>query len=126
MTSRDDLLRALPMRGLRADAGTKASPRGGAKAIVDLEPAAEFEIVNAVPDEILARWSPHDDPEHLLMCLDNVAIGVRDELRTRLGPELPAMRVVVREVLPHPVEANEMNNQYVGRKVIEEACRRLA
>jgi hypothetical protein len=33
---------------------------------------------------------------------------------------------VVHEVLPHPVDANEMNNQYVGRKVIQEALRRLA
>ncbi|HEY0542710.1 MAG TPA: hypothetical protein VGD53_30410 [Actinoallomurus sp.] len=126
MVSKDDLLRALPMRGLRADAGTKSSNKGGAKAIVDLEPAAEFEVVNAVPEEVLTRWAPHDDPDHLMMCFDNVVIGVQQELREHLGPELPALRVVVHEVLPHPVDANEMNNQYVGRKVIQEALRRLA
>jgi hypothetical protein len=125
MVSKDDLLRVLPMRGLRADYGTKSSRTGGAKAIVDLEPAAEFEIVNAVPEEILAGWAPFDDPELLAMCYDNVVIGVQDELRRHFGPALPALRVVVHEVLPHPVEANEMNNQYVGRKVIEEAVRRL-
>lgn len=126
MISKDDLLRALPMRGLRADAGTKSSRKGGAKAIVDLEPAAQFEVVNAVPEELLTRWAPFDDQEHLMMCFDNVEIGVRRELGEHFGPELPALRVVVTEVLPHPVEANEMNNQYVGRKVIQEALRRLA
>lgn len=124
MVSKDDLLRALPMRGLRADYGTKASKKGGAKAIVDLEPAAEFEIVDAVPEEVLTRWAPFDNRDHLEMCFDNVVIGVQDALRTHLGPELPPLRVVIHEVLPHPVEGNEMNNQYVGRKVIEEALRR--
>lgn len=128
MISKDDLLRALPMRGLRADAGTKSSNKGGAKAIVDLEPAAEFEVVNAVPEEVLTRWTPFDDHDHdhLMMCFDNVVIGVQQELREHFGPELPALRVVVHEVLPHPIEANEMNNQYVGGKVIQEALRRLA
>jgi len=99
MISKDDLLRALPMRGLRADYGTKSSSKGGAKAIVDLEPAAEFEVVNAVPEEVLTRWAPFDDHDHLMMCFDNVVIGVRQELREHFGPELPAMRVVVHEVL---------------------------
>lgn len=125
MISKDDLLKALPIRGLRADYGTKSSKKGGAKAIVDLEPAAEFETVNAVPDEVLTRWAPHDYPDHMEMCFDNVVIGVQQELREHFGPELPALRVVVHEVLPHPVEANEMNNKYVGRKVIQEALRRL-
>ncbi|MBB4911692.1 hypothetical protein [Actinophytocola algeriensis] len=31
MVSKDDLLRVLPMRGLRADYGTKSSRTGGAK-----------------------------------------------------------------------------------------------
>jgi hypothetical protein len=126
MVSKDDLLRALPMHGLRADYGTKSSKKGGAKAIVDLEPAAEFETVDAVPEEVLTRWAPFDDREHLVMCYDNVVIGIRQELREHFGPELPALRVVVRDVLPHPVEANELNNQYVGRGVIREALRRLA
>jgi hypothetical protein len=126
MVSKDDLLRALPMRGLRADYGTKSSKKGGAKAIVDLEPAAEFEIVDAVPEEVLIYWGPFGDSGHVEMCFDNVVIGVKDALRTHLGPELPALRVVIHEVLPHPVEGNELNNQYVGRKVIEEALRRVA
>jgi hypothetical protein len=126
MVSKDDLLRALPMRGLRADVGTKSSRKGGAKAIVDLEHAAEFETVNAVPEEVSARWAPHDDPEHLIMCYDNVVIGIREELREHVGPELPALRVVVHEVLPDPVEANELNNRVVGRRVVQEALRRLA
>jgi hypothetical protein len=114
------------MRGLRADYGTKSSKKGGAKAIVDLEPAAEFEIVDAVPEEVLIYWGPFGDSGHVEMCFDNVVIGVKDALRTHLGPELPALRVVIHEVLPHPVEGNELNNQYVGRKVIEEALRRAA
>jgi pimeloyl-ACP methyl ester carboxylesterase len=60
------------------------------------------------------------------MCFENIVIGIQDELRALLGPELPAMRVVVREVLPHPVEANEINNRVAGRKVIRAAFARLA
>ena len=126
MVSKDDLLRALPMRGLRADYGTKSSRTGGARAIVDLEPAAEFETVNAVPEEVvLTRWGPPPDLEHVLMCYDNVVLGVQEALLEHLGPDLPALRVVVHDVLAHPIESNEMNNQYVGRWVIQAALRRL-
>lgn len=125
MASRDDLLRALPVRGLRAHCGTKSSRKGGATALVDLEPATEFEAVNAVPEEVLLRWDAHEFPDLAPMCFDNIVIGVKEELRARFGDELPAVRVVVHEVLPHAVEANETNNRYVGRKVIEALVRRL-
>ena len=125
LVTKDDLLTALPMRGLRADYGTKSSSKGGAKAIVDLEPAAVFEILDAVPEEIWLRWDVHEYPDLVHLCFDNIVIGVQEELREHFGPELPAIRVVVHEVLPHPVEANEMNNRYVGRGVVKEAVRRL-
>jgi pimeloyl-ACP methyl ester carboxylesterase len=111
------------MRGLRAHVGTKSGRRGGATGLIDLEPAAEFEAVNAVPAEVGLKW----DAEDLVpMCYENIVIGVQMELSEHLGPPLPAMRVVVHEVLPHPVEANEMNNRYVGKKIVREAFRRLA
>ncbi len=124
MVSKDDLLKALPMRGLRAHVGDKSGGKG-ATGLVDLEPAAEFEAVDAVPEEIWLRWGKFADPELACMCFDNIIIGIGGELRERLGPDLPAMRVVVHEVLPHPVEANEMNNRYVGKRIIQEALRRL-
>jgi pimeloyl-ACP methyl ester carboxylesterase len=111
------------MRGLRAHVGTKSSRRGGATGLVDLEPAAEFVAVNAVPEEIGLRW---DAVDLVPMCYENVVIGIQMELCEYLGPPLPTMRVVVHEVLPHPVEANEMNNRYVGRRIVQEAFRRLA
>jgi len=121
----DDLLRALPIRALRADVGTKHSRKGGATALVDLEPAREFETVNAVTEELLIRWKDHDPSELVPMCFDNIVLGIEEELREHLGPELPALRVVVHEVLPHIIEANESNNQRVGRMVVQEALRRL-
>jgi hypothetical protein len=123
VASKDDLLRALPLRGLRADVGTKHSRKGGATALVDLEPATAFEAVNAVPEEVWTRWGAHDFPDLVPMCFDNIVLGIEKELREHLG-ELPALRVVVHEVLPHIIEANEMNNQNVGRKIIQEALRR--
>ena len=121
----DDLLQALPIRGLRADVGSEHSATGGATALVDLEPAAVFEVVDAVPEEIWVRWNVRDHPDLAHLCFDNILLGVREELRTHLGPELPALRLVVREVLPHPVEANEENNRRAGRMIVQEALRRL-
>lgn len=125
MISNHRLLRALPIRGLRAHVGTKSGRTGGATGLVDLEPAVGFEAVNAVPEEIWIRWEAHDFPELVPMCFTNIVAGIKEELRTLLG-HLPAMRVVVHEVLPHPVEANEMNNRYVGKKIIREAFKRMA
>jgi hypothetical protein len=126
MASKDDLLRALPICAIRADVGTKHSRKGGATGLVDLEPAASFEAVNAVPEEFLTRWEDaRDFPELVPMCFDNIVIGIQEELREHFGPELPAIRVVVHEVLPHMLEANELNNRYVGKKVIQEVVRRL-
>ena len=114
------------MRGLRAHAGTKSGPVGGATALVDLEPAAQFEAVNAVPEEIWIRWGAHDFPDLVPMCFDNIVIGIQQELVALLGPSLPALRVVVHEVLPHLIETNEMNNRSVGKKIVRAAFRRLA
>jgi pimeloyl-ACP methyl ester carboxylesterase len=125
MISNHRLLRALPIRGLRAHVGTKSGPVGGATGLVDLEPAVWFEAVNAVPEEISIRWAAHDFPELVPMCFTNIVAGIKEELQALLG-HLPAMRVVVHEVLPHPVEANEMNNRYVGKRIVREAFRRLA
>jgi hypothetical protein len=121
----DDLLSALPIRGLRADVGTKHSRKGGATALVDLESATEFEAVNAVTEELWILWKDHDPSDLVPMCFDNIVLGIEEELREHLGPELPALRVVVHEVLPHIIEANESNNQRVGRMVVQEALRRL-
>lgn len=122
MASKDDLLQALPIRGLRADYGTKSSRKGGATALVDLEPSAAYETVNATSAQPSRSW--HHD-ELVPMCFENIIVGVEEELRAHFGQELPALRVVVHEVLPHLVEANEMNNRYVGRWVIHVALRRL-
>ncbi len=125
MISNHRLLRALPLRGLRADGGTKSGRFGGSTGLVDLEPAVGFEAVNAVPDEIWIHWDAHDFPDLVPMCFKNIVIGIKEELRLLLG-HLPAMRVVVHEVLPHPVEANELNNRYIGKKIVREAFRRMA
>jgi hypothetical protein len=78
-----------------------------------------------VTEELWIRWKAHDFPELVPMCFDNIVLGIKEELREHLGPELPALRVVVHEVLPHIIEANEMRNRHVGRKIIQEALRRL-
>jgi hypothetical protein len=126
VASKDDLLRALPICAIRADVGTKHSRKGGATALVDLEPAAEFEAVNAVTEEFLSRWDDaRDFPELVPMCFEYIIIGIQQELREHFGPELPAIRVVVHEVLPYMVEANEINNRIAGQKVIREVLHRL-
>jgi pimeloyl-ACP methyl ester carboxylesterase len=124
MISNHRLLRALPLRGLRAHTGTK-SGGVGATGLVDLEPAVFFESVNAVPEEIGIRWGAHDFPDLVPMCFKSIVAGIKEELQELLG-HLPAMRVVVHEVLPHPVEANELNNRYVGKKIVREAFKRMA
>jgi hypothetical protein len=125
MVSKNDLISALPMRGLRADVGTKSSRKGGAMGIVDLEVAAVFQSANEVPDSVFDRFEPFVYPELVPMCFDSIVRGVKVEFRVFFGPELPALRVVVREVLPHPVETNELNNYYVGRKIVRQALIRL-
>ncbi|MBN6040508.1 hypothetical protein [Amycolatopsis sp. 195334CR] len=121
MISLDDVLHALPLRDLRGDVGTKHSRKGGATALLDLEPAAEFEAVDAIPEKIRTSRDALDFPELVPMCFEYIVLGVRTEFEERFGTPAPPVRVVVREVLPHPVEANELNNRYAGRRAVRSA-----
>ncbi|UJW29638.1 hypothetical protein L3Q67_30975 [Saccharothrix sp. AJ9571] len=119
----DALLHALPLRDLRGDVGTKHSAKGGATALVDLEPAAEFEAVDAIDERI--RADSRDFPELVPLCFTNIVLGVQAEFEERFDNPTPPIRVVVREVLPHIIETNEANNRAAGRKAVQAGLRRL-
>ncbi len=104
---------ALPIRDLRAKVGNQTGCGGMAVILVDFEPAAAFEVVNAVTG---------GDQEMVDFCVANVADGVRLELLEHLG-ELPAVRVVVREAFAHAVDSNESVNRRAGQDVTRQALR---
>ncbi|QFU89450.1 hypothetical protein [Amycolatopsis sp. YIM 10] len=118
MITLDDVLRALPLRDLRGDVGTKATKKGGATALLDLEPAAEFEAVDAISEKIRTSDDALDFPDLVPLCYENIVLGVQAEFEERFGTGTPPIRVVVREVLPHIIETNEMNNRHAGRRAV--------
>ncbi len=113
------LVHALPIRDLRAKVGNQTGCGGMAVILVDFEPGAAFEVVNAVTD---VRPNLGGDQELVDICVASVADGVRLELLEHLG-ELPAVRVVVREVFPHAVDSNESVNRRAGQDVTQQALR---
>ena len=113
------LVHALPIRDLRSKVGNQTGCGGMAVILVDFEPSAAFEVVNAVTE---IRPNLGGDQELVDFCVANVADGVRLELLEHLG-ELPAVRVVVREVFPHAVDSNESVNRRAGQDVTRQALR---
>lgn len=119
MTSLDALYRAVPIASALVRYGSQTSCGGMAQARIDLEPATEYEFVDAVPPPG-AKW--FHDQELVDFCVTHVRYGVETEL-TELFGELPAVRVVLHQVFPHQVDANEHVNQMVGRHVVRQALR---
>jgi len=82
---------------------------------VDLEPAEEFEVVDAVTEVA--------DRELVDMCVASLGAGVAAELRDE---GLPPVRVVVRWVLAHAVDSNEYVYREAGRRAVRAAAQHLA
>ncbi|GIG67246.1 hypothetical protein [Phytomonospora endophytica] len=116
------LLASLPMRGLTVRVGTQTNCAGIARADADLEAGAHprVEVVDAVPPDPDA-----DVREVAAMCVANIGIGARAAFRESFGAE-PPVRLVIRRVLPHLVDANENVNRRAGRAIVGEVLRRLS
>ncbi len=91
--------------------GNQTGCGGLAIARVDVEPAAEVEVVDAV--------TKVDDRELVDMCVASLAEGVAEEVRDQ---RLPPVRVVVRWVLAHAVDSNEYVYREVGRRAVRVAA----
>lgn len=116
-----ELRRALPIRDVHVRVGVHSNCGGIARALVDLEEAPAFELADAVPPVGDEGWA---DQELVGVCVTAVGEGVEAELRDLFGGEPSAVRVVVRAVHPHLVEANESINRRAGRAAAREAVRR--
>jgi hypothetical protein len=119
VTSLDALYQALPIASALISYGSQTSCGGLARARIDLEPAAAYEFVDAVPPPG-PEW--HHDQELVDFCVIHVREGVETEL-TELFGELPTVRVVLHEVFPHQVDSNESVNRRAGRYVVRQALR---
>jgi hypothetical protein len=121
MTSVDDLLRALPIRGIKTRCGTYGNCAGVAFTRVDLEPGTSegFVVVDALTG--LEDWRD-DFGDMLEERVESVGAGVRARFRELYGFE-PAVRVLVRWVNPNPTHTTDSLNQRAGRLVVEEAVR---
>lgn len=122
MPSVDDLVRALPIRDIRVRYGSQTSCGGMARALVDFEPGSTpgLDVVDAVTE--LPAWAA-DFREEVDFCVEHIGTGIRAELEESFGADIPAIRVLVREVFPHPVDANESVNRAAGRLAVREALR---
>jgi hypothetical protein len=118
-----ELLRVLPIREIKARAGTAANCGGIVVAVVDLEPgtADGFELDYAAA--YLPDWADADLRDIAEEHIADLEFGLRTALRDRLGAEPPA-RAVVRRLRTNPSDGNKYVCRDVGRKVVEEALRR--
>lgn len=119
MTRLNALYQVLPTASALVRYGSQTSCGGMAQARIDLEPATEYTFVDAVPPPRPERF---EDQELVDFCVTHVREGVEAEL-TELFGELPAVRVVLHQVLPHQVDANEHVNRTAGRYVVRQALR---
>lgn len=113
------MYRALPISSALIRAGTYGNCSGIALARIDLEAATGYEFVDAT-----APPSPgerdKDDKDLIDLCVTHVREGIEAEL-TDLFHALPAVRVVLHRVHPHPIDAHERVNQNAGRYVLRQA-----
>lgn len=121
MTSAEELVRALPIRGMRIRAGTYGNCGGVIFAGVDLEAGVNrgLEVIDAltkVPD-----WAEdwHDDID---LYIQSIGEGAETALRELFDTE-PAVRLVLRTVQFNPVDAVQSVGRKAGRLVVAEAVR---
>ncbi|WP_041624956.1 FtsK/SpoIIIE domain-containing protein [Stackebrandtia nassauensis] len=121
MKSVDDLLRALPIRGIKVRAGSYGNCGGVIWATVDLEPGHTDGVEVIGTEAELPDWF-EDFPDELQECVDNIANGARTEFRDRFGTE-PAVRLVLRRVMYNPVDIIMVIGRSAGKRVVTQAIK---
>ncbi|WP_415646974.1 hypothetical protein [Stackebrandtia soli] len=121
MTSADELLRALPIRGIRVRAGSYGNCGGVIIAVVDLEPgtAEGVEVVDGLID--VPDWA-EDFPDDIELCVLKVGEGVKAGFLELFDAE-PAVRLVLRRLKFNLVDAVTSVGPRAGRLVVAEAVR---
>jgi hypothetical protein len=109
------------IRGITVTAGTQANCSGFARAVADFEPQTDasegFTFVLAIEE----RPGRYRDDELAARCCEHIERGVRAELAEHFGSALPAVRVVLRRILVHPVDSTEVRNHEAGRGLARRA-----
>jgi hypothetical protein len=113
------------IRGIHVTAGTHANCSGFARAVADFEPQADaaegFTFVVALEE----RSGRFRDDELEAWCCEHIERGVRAELAEHFGAVLPAVRVILRRVLLHPVDSNERRNHQAGCMLAQQALQAI-
>jgi hypothetical protein len=126
MTSTHPAVWRTPVRDVHVRVGTQTNCSGIAIARADFEPPADpaegFVFVVALE----YREGQYQDEELAAFCCEHVEAGVREELTRRADVTLPAVRIVLRYVLQHPVDSNELRNREAGRLLVTRALERLS
>jgi hypothetical protein len=99
------------LRGVTVTAGTQTNCGGFARAVADFEPQTGFTFVLALEE----RPGRYRDDELEARCCEHIERGVRAELAEHFGSALPAVRVILRRVLVHPVDSTAVRNHEAGR-----------
>ncbi|WP_460395628.1 hypothetical protein [Actinophytocola sediminis] len=93
-------------------------------ATVDFEPKAYgFEL--AIPSDVRLEFYEHDwDYQSVFSYVEALAQGITEELGTR--PDLDVrVKVILRRMVLHPVDSNEMSFRHVGRLAARTALERF-
>jgi hypothetical protein len=123
MTTTACLLRALPIREIKARAGTAGNCGGIVVAVVDLEPGTVDGIDLDYTGAELPGWADDDLRDIAAQHMADIEVGLREALHDRLGAD-PPVRAVVRRLGSNPSDGNKYVCMDVGRKVVDEALRR--
>ena len=85
-----------------------------AKVQISIEPAPQFEVIDAAPDDVEARKAGY---------LDWAVFGLLDVLMVAESAPLKNIRVIVENIEPHAVDSSQMAfrqaGRDAGRKIIE-------
>jgi hypothetical protein len=125
MTTIRALAWAIAVRDVQVTAGSQTNCAGFARAVADFEPQPDpsdgFAFVVALEE----RPGAFHDDELAAWCCEHVELGVRAELAEHFGGVLPPVRVLLRRVLQHPVDSNELRNKEAGRHLVLSALETL-
>lgn len=114
-----------PIRDVRIRYVKQAACGAFAIVTVDFEPTNWNKVHVVISSDVRLDFDGVDqDYDFVFGCVDGLAKGITDELDTR--PDLDVrVKVVLRRIVFHPVDSNELAFRHAGRLVARAALDRL-
>ena len=114
-----------PIRGVEGRYVKQAACGAFAIVVVDFEPVAWGGFELAIASDVSLVFTAGDEDHRVVFgCVDALAEGIAEELGTRTDLEV-RVKVILRRMVFHAVDSNEMSFRQAGRRAARAALERF-